>query len=159
MLLVLYYLRNPYVAAQLGSRSLKINRSFKFGASDIGFGLLLTSLTTRVRVRRRCGSRPKLLRNSLLDPVHRLSNFRFLTSLLQHVPIPTRNCLHYGQPCRDRRPETSVLASSVQPQRRLLKMALARPLLVLRRLRPWRRDRCSGTSRIRISCSTNSTVS
>jgi hypothetical protein len=43
-----------------------------------------------------------------------------------------------------------VLPSSVQPPRQLLKMALAHPLPALRRLRPWQRGRCSGTSRIRL---------
>ncbi|MDX6464471.1 MAG: hypothetical protein QOE55_8168 [Acidobacteriaceae bacterium] len=50
------------------------------------------------------------------------------------------------QQTRHKSEKTSVLPSSAQPPRRLLKMALARPLLVLRRLRPWRRGRCSGTS-------------
>src|SRR5579863_5712869 len=139
MLLVLYYLRNPYVAAQLGSRSLKINRSFKFGASDITF------LMTRVRVRRRCGSRPRLLRNSLLDPLHRLSNFRVSDQPPPARSYPYKELLTLWTAVPRPKTETSVLLSSAQPPRRLLKMALARPLLVLRMLRPWRRDRCSGT--------------
>ena len=97
---------------------------------------------------RRCGQERDCYETLCSDPVRRLSNIRVADHPFHHVPIPTRNCLHYGQPCHDRRPETSVLPSSVQPPRRLLKMALARPLLVLRRLRPWRRDRCSGTSRM-----------
>jgi len=37
------------------------------------------------------------------DPVNRWSTSELPTILLQHVPILTRNCIHYGQPCRDRR--------------------------------------------------------
>src|ERR1700761_5669835 len=56
--------------------------------------------------------------------------------------------------CRDRRPETSALPFCEPPPRRLQTRALAPPR-GLRRLRAWRRDRCSGISRIRISCSTS----
>ena len=77
-------------------------------------------------------------------------HFMAQSLLLQDVPALARNCIHYGQPCRDRRLEISVLPSCVQPPRRLLKMASARPLPALRRLRPWQRGRCSGTSRIRL---------
>jgi hypothetical protein len=59
-----------------------------------------------------------------------MSQARF-SGAIRSFRVLTRNCIHYGRLCRDRRPETSVLPSSLQAPRRLLKMALARPLLPL----------------------------